>query len=33
MAPEPETTDELEDGDEPLEALLDKNPAELGEKP
>jgi RNA polymerase sigma factor (sigma-70 family) len=33
MAPEPETTDELEDGDEPLEALLHKNPAELGEKP
>src|SRR6266852_3358538 len=33
MASEPETADELEDGDEPLEALLDKDPAELGEKP
>jgi len=33
MAPEPETADELEDGDEPIEALLHKNPAELGEKP
>ncbi|HKC05548.1 MAG TPA: sigma-70 family RNA polymerase sigma factor, partial [Methylomirabilota bacterium] len=33
MAPEPETADELEDGDEPIEALLDKSPAELGEKP
>jgi RNA polymerase sigma factor (sigma-70 family) len=33
MAPEPDTTDELEDGDEPLEALLHKDPAELGEKP
>jgi RNA polymerase sigma factor (sigma-70 family) len=33
MAPEPETADELEGGDEPLEALLDKDPAELGEKP
>lgn len=33
MTPEPETADELEDGDEPLEALLDKDPAELGEKP
>jgi RNA polymerase sigma factor (sigma-70 family) len=33
MAPEPETTDELEDGDEPIETLLDKNPAALGEKP
>jgi RNA polymerase sigma factor (sigma-70 family) len=28
-----EMADELEDGDEPLEALLDKDPAELGEKP
>ena len=26
MAPEPETTDELEDGDEPLEALLRQGP-------
>jgi len=33
MASEPETADELEDDDEPLEALLDKDPAELGEKP
>jgi len=33
MPPEPETADELEDGDEPLEALLGKDPAELGEKP
>jgi RNA polymerase sigma factor (sigma-70 family) len=33
LAPEPETTDELEDGDEPLEALLAKDPAELGERP
>ena len=33
MASEPDTADELEDGDEPLEALLDKDPAELGEKP
>jgi RNA polymerase sigma factor (sigma-70 family) len=33
MAPEPEAADALEDGDEPLEALLDKDPAELGEKP
>ena len=33
MTPEPETADELEDGDEPIEALLHKNPAELGEKP
>ena len=33
MAPEPEATDELEDDDEPLEVLLDKSPAALGEKP
>jgi len=33
MAPEPETADDLEGGDEPLETLLDQDPAELGEKP
>jgi RNA polymerase sigma factor (sigma-70 family) len=33
MPPEPEAADELEDGGEPLETLLDKDPAELGEKP
>jgi RNA polymerase sigma factor (sigma-70 family) len=32
MAPDIDT-DELEGGDEPLETLLDKDPAELGEKP
>jgi len=32
MAPDTDT-DELEGGDEPLETLLDKDPAELGEKP
>ena len=32
MAPDPDP-DELEGGDEPLETLLEKDPAELGEKP
>ena len=31
MAAEPEPVDELEGGDEPLETLLDQDPAELGE--
>jgi RNA polymerase sigma factor (sigma-70 family) len=33
MAPDPDTADELEGGDEPLETLLEQDPAELGEKP
>ncbi|MGH7365442.1 MAG: sigma-70 factor domain-containing protein, partial [Candidatus Rokuibacteriota bacterium] len=33
MAAEPEPADELEGGDEPIETLLARNPAELGEKP
>ncbi|MGH7315860.1 MAG: sigma-70 family RNA polymerase sigma factor [Candidatus Rokuibacteriota bacterium] len=33
MAAEPEPADELEGGDEPLETLLDQNPAELFETP
>ena len=33
MAAEPERVDELEGGDEPLETLLDHDPAELGDKP
>jgi RNA polymerase sigma factor (sigma-70 family) len=33
MPAEPERADELEGGDEPLETLLDQDPAELGEKP
>ncbi|HYB71426.1 MAG TPA: sigma-70 family RNA polymerase sigma factor [Candidatus Bathyarchaeia archaeon] len=33
MAPDPERTDELEGGDEPLETLLDHDPADLAERP
>jgi RNA polymerase sigma factor (sigma-70 family) len=33
MPAEPERADEVEGGDEPLETLLDQDPAELGEKP
>jgi RNA polymerase sigma factor (sigma-70 family) len=33
MAAEPERADELEGDDEPLETLLEQDPAELGEKP
>ena len=33
MAAEPERADELEGGDEPLETLLEQDPAELAEKP
>ncbi|MEX2220594.1 MAG: sigma-70 family RNA polymerase sigma factor [Candidatus Rokuibacteriota bacterium] len=33
MAADPEPADDLEGGDEPLETLLEKNPAELGERP
>ena len=33
MAPEPETADDLEGCDEPLETLLDQDPTELVEKP
>jgi RNA polymerase sigma factor (sigma-70 family) len=33
MGAEPERADELEGGDEPLETLLEQDPAELGERP
>jgi RNA polymerase sigma factor (sigma-70 family) len=33
MPPEPEAADELEGGDEPLETLLERDPADLAEKP
>ncbi|MGH7399774.1 MAG: sigma-70 factor domain-containing protein, partial [Candidatus Rokuibacteriota bacterium] len=33
MAADPQPADELEGGDEPIETLLDKDPADLGEKP
>src|SRR5574339_377531 len=33
MGAEPERADELEGGDEPLETLLEQDPADLGERP